>query len=704
MARIPVYEQTTTPSGLIQGGKLSSAYVASPVGRAISDVAQVGQQFVKAFDHQDALIAEEKLTQLREEQSRLALDENEGFLNKRGRDAIEKDANGNTLQDQYMSKFSASKARISAGMTENQLIKFNQKSQLLDLDFKQQILKHTINEADKYADDVFKSTLDTEQRLLGNDYNNPVAFKVSLERVMQSVNAYADRKGWSDEKRMEEINQQTSKLHASVLTGAIAKEDMSFADSYVKANKNQLSADDNIKFNKFLDQHRYFYRAELTQKVSNSNAMAMDGIVDPSPISYNEFRKAFGDADAQKQYRSYQDNQLLAKDISGLKAMPIGEIDAFLSTKRPVAGPNYEMQEKRYNVMFNAAKQVATMRDKDPAMAAISVSPIVNQNYQKMTQLMSDPSASPEERTMAVNQYAVSAAAEQDRLGISQVRLLPKSYVDYIGSRLQGAKTGEELSDNITAMSKQWGSNWNTVYKQLVQDKAMPAAGVVIGSGMTSKAAADLAIASKYKDDDLIKGLPQGTKKDVSESVSGQLEDFRATMIGGNGTARTIGSVDTYNIFYEQTNKLALYYHSQGFSVSDAAKMAAKETINSKYDFANSYRVPKDSQVTIREVEQAQSYLLNNLNQLDLQIPETLRKDEFVKGDYIKNVKRKSYWVTAPDESGLVLFNSDSNSNILLANGQPVQYTWQELKDMARARSLNKATLTIREQMFPSTK
>lgn len=253
MPRIPVYEQTTSPSGLIQGGKLTSAYAPSPVGKAISQLGQVGEQFVKAFDHQDALVAEENLNKLREEQSRLALDEKDGYLNKRGKDAIERDKDGKTLQEQYLAKFDGYKQQLTAGMTDNQRIKFEQKSRLLDLDLKQSILKHTINEADKYAEDVFKNGIKTEQDLVGRDYNNAVAFKVSLERITQNVNAYADRKGLSDEQRSNLLREQTSGLHAAVLTGALAKTDMGFADKYYKTVAADLGAEDALKFKNFIE-------------------------------------------------------------------------------------------------------------------------------------------------------------------------------------------------------------------------------------------------------------------------------------------------------------------------------------------------------------------------------------------------------------------------------------------------------------------
>jgi hypothetical protein len=219
------------------------------------------------------------------------MDEKEGFLNKRGKDAIEKDANGNTLQDQYMGKFSESKARLSAGLTENQLIKFNQKSRLLDLDFKQQILKHTINEADRYADDVFKNTITAEQAVLGRDYQNPVTFKVSMDRVMQSINAYADRKGLSDEQRANLISEQTGKLHASVLTGALAEKNVGFAERYIKSVEGQLDADDKLKFNHVLTQEKNRIKADAKDYAEGTiYKMVLDGATDLEIMNSQAFK------------------------------------------------------------------------------------------------------------------------------------------------------------------------------------------------------------------------------------------------------------------------------------------------------------------------------------------------------------------------------------------------------------------------------
>lgn len=248
MARIPIYEQQTTPNQLLQAPKMRSAYVPSPVGRAISGFGESIGVVANNVDKHDGLVAEEKVNQARALQSELAMNEKDGYLNQKGKAAIEPDADGKTLSQKYMARFAEEKAKLTVGMNENQLIKFNQKSQLLDLDLKNSLLKHQINESDRYADDVFKGTVLNEQNIVGRDYNNPTSFRVGTDRVMQAINAYADRKGLPDEMRNSMIAEQTSKMHSAVISGALAKQDINFADQYVRNVKDTLTPDDALKF------------------------------------------------------------------------------------------------------------------------------------------------------------------------------------------------------------------------------------------------------------------------------------------------------------------------------------------------------------------------------------------------------------------------------------------------------------------------
>lgn len=281
MARIPIYEQQTTPNQLLQAPKMRSAYAPSQVGRAISGFGESVGVVANFVDKYDAVVAEDKINQARALQSDLAMNEKDGFLNQKGKAAIEPDADGKTLSQRYMARFSEEKTKLTAGMNDNQLIKFNQKSQLLDLDLKNSLLKHQINESDRYADDVFKGTILNEQNIVGRDYNNPTSFRVGTDRVMQAINAYADRKGLPDEMRSSMISEQTSKMHSSVISGALAKQDIGFADRYLKTVKDTLTPDDSLKFTHLITSERNRLEAQSEKyAVGSMYKMVLEGKTD----------------------------------------------------------------------------------------------------------------------------------------------------------------------------------------------------------------------------------------------------------------------------------------------------------------------------------------------------------------------------------------------------------------------------------------
>lgn len=434
-----------------------------------------------------------------------------------------------------------------------------------------------------------------------------------------------------------------------------------------------------------VNQNQAIFRQDVERRTGDALAMAQNGIVDPKPLTLQEFVSAYGEAEGARQHGLYTGNQTMAADINNMRSMPTDEISAFLAANAPKAGAGYEVESKRYGLMQQAAQRVVKLREDDPATYVLSSSQPVGDAYRAMQSVLTNAQATGEQRQQAAQAYAAASVAEQQRLGVGQPRLLSKAYVDSVQQQFTASTAGEPVAQKVQALAGMWGNYWPTVYKQLIADKALPPAAVVIGSGMTGAAAADMAMASKFKDEELLVGLsdPKAAKKDTGEYVTNALEEFRSTMVGADGNPRTVGGVDTYNLFHAQTEKLALYYVGQGMNEKDAAKKAASATILSRYDFVNQYgpyRVPKTEDT--RKVTDGAHYAIQTIKPDDIAMPETLRKDAFVRADVMKSVKRKGYWVTAPDESGLVLFHADTRAPVLRADGRPFQYTWQQLSSM----------------------
>ena len=426
------------------------------------------------------------------------------------------------------------------------------------------------------------------------------------------------------------------------------------------------------------NQARAIYRGEFEQKINDASAMAVNGIPNPENLSLDMFIRAYG-ADGVKRHQDYQDTQVLANDISSMRTMPIDAVNNLVLSATPKPGPGYDMAAKRHNIMKQAASKIIEMRDKDPAMYVMQSSTSVSQAYAGFTEVMTNASATGEDRKAAARKYANASLSEQERLGIFERNLLSKAAVDSIQKQFISSVDGESTAVKVQAMSEMWGDYWPTVFKQLIKEKALPNSAIVIGSGMPAAAAADLAMASKVPIDTMLSGKTDvnDVKKTINEKVTSQLEDFRATMIGSDGSPRTVGGMETFNVFYDETIRLATYYVSQGMSESDAAKKAAKATITDKYVFTDTYRIPVE--FNARTVENGANYALKNLSGNDLLIPETLRRDGFVLNDYAKSIRKNGYWVTSPNEDGIVLFNSESRSPVLNSQGQPIRFTWQQI-------------------------
>lgn len=429
--------------------------------------------------------------------------------------------------------------------------------------------------------------------------------------------------------------------------------------------------------------------------LQNSVAMYSDGVIDPNPLPKDQFVQAFGDEEGNRQYEQYVDLQDMGQNLSQMQSMSVSEIEETLQRNRAKPGPGYEAADKRFGIMQQAAARSIKLREDDPANYVLKTSKPVQDAYNVLSETLADQNANLGARQASAIAYANASMAEQTRLGVSSPQLLSKPYIESVQKTFAQAQTGEAMVSNVQGLENLWGQYWPKVYSQLIKEKAIPQSAMVIGSGMVGQAANDLAMASKIKEDDFLQGVPDSklVKQDVTMGVDKALQPFRESMIGSDGKQLTIGGTDTFNVFYDETRRLALYYASQGMSPNDAATKAANATVMDRYSFVTRggpYRVPK--QLDADKVSEGAGYYLANIDPANLQMPATLRKDRFVMGDVAKSIKSNGYWVTAPDESGLVLFHADTRAPIIDANGKPIQYTWQQLTNYSKPQGKSDTT------------
>lgn len=148
----------------------------------------------------------------------------------------------------------------------------------------------------------------------------------------------------------------------------------------VSALKNQVESD--------IRQKQVLYRADLVQKVSDANAMALNGVQNPTPITQDQFTAAYGDKGTEA-WAEYQKGQVFASDVNRVQTMKPAEQISLLDTIKPMPGVGYDIAQKRYDVLQKAIATVNTDRQTDPVAYGqrakmIPNEPLDFQNPQKL--------------------------------------------------------------------------------------------------------------------------------------------------------------------------------------------------------------------------------------------------------------------------------------------------------------------------------
>jgi len=306
----------------------------------------------------------------------------------------------------------------------------------------------------------------------------------------------------------------------------------------------------------------------------------------------------------------------------------------------------------------------------DPA-AFVLQAPHVRERFDAMTAVGTPVAGIGETRQIATAAYAEATLAEQARLGLApeQQRILTAAQADGIVAQFaRQPEGGANAADMIAGLADQWGRYWPQIYGEVADD--LPGAAVVIGAGMEPGPAAMLAEAANVGKNKLKETLPADTLKTISETVASELAGIRATMI------EQPGGVEQFVTFADNSETLAMLYASRGDDAATAATKAIADTVLHKYEVRGTFRVPirYDSDAIEMGAEQALAVL--PAERLDLPVSLIGLPEAEARDAYANAVRERGYWVTAPDESGLTLYDETRSAVLILpqrtSEGRPI--------------------------------
>lgn len=424
-------------------------------------------------------------------------------------------------------------------------------------------------------------------------------------------------------------------------------------------------------------QNQAFVQAQIQDTVRDATSSILaTGEWNGPQLTRASFIHAYGASEGAARWDGFQSVQQLGTDIQDVKALSAADQDALLAVRRPDSGPGYTDAQKRYELLESAVATVRKQRDADPAYSATQSSEQVRDAYLALATSGQSGAMGADLRAVS-SDYAVKAMAEQRRLGVSNPRILPQSEIKRVSNMLQQHKDdSEDTAVMISMLEQQWGAHWPKVFSELAGSGGLPDAALVIPNIDDQGVRERIARTATIDEKTLKTRLPEHGVRDVEDELATQMADAWNSFVYQGGGPRN------YQVVYDTARKLALSYAAGGIAPKKAALQAYQEVMGNRYEFGDTYRVPRAERPD--EVMPGIQRVLQDLNPEALALPVSLAglPGEAAKNAYLDVVRNRAVFVTNRDESGLDLYVLGENglSPVLALSGEQVSFAWGDLR------------------------
>lgn len=231
-AKLPDFPLDPGATGKAVGNALTNA------GDALSKVAIDMAEQANQIRYDDAT------NQGRELARKLQFDKDLGYVNLRGRDALDR-PNGQSLTDEYGEKLQKGLNQISESLgNDAQKSAFARWSGGFQTGFRADVDRHFIQESTTYglsvAEGIQKGAMDD----IALNWNNPAAVNDAVTRIQAETYRQARLQGKSAEWQDAHSKALTSTAHKLALSIALENNDPAYAEEYLKRYSTQMNADD----------------------------------------------------------------------------------------------------------------------------------------------------------------------------------------------------------------------------------------------------------------------------------------------------------------------------------------------------------------------------------------------------------------------------------------------------------------------------
>lgn len=395
-------------------------------------------------------------------------------------------------------------------------------------------------------------------------------------------------------------------------------------------------------------------------------------------FSPDNVNATFGDK-GPKINEQISDARQFGQDLNEIKTATPEELNSIVENAKPSSPSQFRREAKQFDILGKAINARNKAIADDPAKYTLQNSDVTQKSFQNFAEAFESGDA--EATELAAREYAATSRAQQEELGVHSqgVQLLPKEFEDQLATQLNDFRQGgENVALQIDGLKQAFGREWQTVQRQLQQNKKM-GAGLRVMAGMDfgpEMVRLGEALATPQKDYKEVVG--DDNFKDIRKDTIEELEDFQNTLRGQPGSEQAFIQHKT------AIETLAMKYMADGAfdDTSDAIEQAKSDVLDSRFAFVDTYRVP--TKFNADNVENGVDDTIDKLKsgEFDLMIPEsaTVQNPEDRKEVYLSVLRPTP--ITEPNGNG-IMFTDQNGNAILKSDGDPVIVPFKELSDFA---------------------
>ena len=252
MPRVPTYDNFQQMPAQFQPVQIQPATPrvdpgaqAASFGQATERAGAVAMDMeLDALKQANQLRVDDALNKALEAEMRLAYDKDAGYTNQRGISALERKS-GKPLADEYDEEFGKAVESIGAGLSNDyQRQAFGQAIAKRRAAFRAGAMKHEADEFRTYTLSVREGTVATRMQQIGLNYNNPEVIDEAITSIRAATYDAAKLQGKSAEWADAQARKMVSNAHKTAIAAALEKNDVAYADRYLKRYGKDMEADD----------------------------------------------------------------------------------------------------------------------------------------------------------------------------------------------------------------------------------------------------------------------------------------------------------------------------------------------------------------------------------------------------------------------------------------------------------------------------